>query len=61
MLWLQCDKPMLDGLELYCIVWSSVEMVFLKYFLAVYQINQSARVFQDDINPVLPKASLEMP
>ena len=62
MSWLQCDKPMLDGLELYCIVWSSVEMVFLKFFfLAVNQINQSARVFQDDINPELLKASLEMP
>ena len=32
-----------------------------KIFLAVYQINKSARVFQDDINPVLPEASLEMP
>ena len=63
MSWLQCDKPMLDGLELYCIVWSSVEMVFFIFFifLAMYQTNQSARVFQDDINPVLPKASLEMP
>ena len=27
----------------------------------MYQINQSARVFQDDINPVLPEASIEMP
>ena len=61
MSWLLCDKPMLDGRKLYCIVWSSVEMVFLKYFFAMYQINQRARVFQDDINPVLPKASPEMP
>ena len=61
MSWLQCDKPMLDGRKLYRTVWSSVEMVFLNFFFAMYQINQSARVFQDYINPVLPKTSPEMP